>query len=312
MNNYNIEDKIKFAKSMIENNIVQFKQFNYLYPFTTENINAYLDCFDLSNRSLLTVGSSADQVLNAIICGCKNITLYDICPFTREYYYLKISAIKVLNREEYLKFFCYLNYPMWLFKNINTFDNRVYVKIAEYLKNIDDDSYYFWNELFNNYKDKTIRKKIFNKDEVNLKTNLSVNRYLFSDDTYNLLSKLIDKTSVEIVNGDIFNIDTYKKYDNIFLSNILAYCNLDKFVGLIYRIVELLNDDGKMLVSYLYDTDCHDICIDDIDGRYSKDDILKAIDLPLDFMSFKGNSGITVNDNRMTDSIITYTKVKKI
>ena len=43
-----IDDKLKLASDMIEKTIIHFPQFNYLYPFTTENIDAYLDYFDLT------------------------------------------------------------------------------------------------------------------------------------------------------------------------------------------------------------------------------------------------------------------------
>lgn len=40
------------------------KDFQILYPFTTENISGYINNFDLSNKTLLTVGSSGDQIIN--------------------------------------------------------------------------------------------------------------------------------------------------------------------------------------------------------------------------------------------------------
>ena len=43
-----------------------WNRFYSIYPFTTENISGYIDCFDLDKHNLLTVGSSTDQVLNAI------------------------------------------------------------------------------------------------------------------------------------------------------------------------------------------------------------------------------------------------------
>lgn len=72
-----IEERIDLAKKEIldTSNIVTF---NRLYCFTTENINEYIDRFNLEGKSLLTVGSSSDQVLNAHFLGCNDITLIDI------------------------------------------------------------------------------------------------------------------------------------------------------------------------------------------------------------------------------------------
>ena len=148
VNSDNIDELIKFAIDLITKDIIKFSQFNYLYPFTTENINAYLNKFDLKDKSLFTVGSSSDQALNAILCGCNDITLYDVCPFTKVYYYLKMAAIKTLSREEYLKFFCHKYYIKYIFNNIHTFDKNTFSKISESLKDINEEAYYFWSELF--------------------------------------------------------------------------------------------------------------------------------------------------------------------
>ena len=64
--------------------------------------------FDLKDKSLLTVGSSGDQVINASLKNCKDITVLDINPFTKYYFNLKKAAILTLKYEEFCKFFCYL------------------------------------------------------------------------------------------------------------------------------------------------------------------------------------------------------------
>ena len=100
--------------------------FDYIYPFTTENISGYINEFTLENRSLLTVGSSSDQVLNAILYGCENVTLLDINPYTKFYYYLKVACILTLNKEEYLEFLRYYNYPKVFKDNKNCFNIEIF------------------------------------------------------------------------------------------------------------------------------------------------------------------------------------------
>ena len=82
-----LEERIKKAKREIldTSNIITFDN---LYSFTTENINGYINKFDLKDKSLLTVGSSSDQVLNAHFLGCNDITLIDINEFTKDLYFL--------------------------------------------------------------------------------------------------------------------------------------------------------------------------------------------------------------------------------
>jgi len=79
--------------------------FDRVYSFATENVSDYLKYFDLKNKSLLTIGSSGDQVLNAYYNGARDITLIDINQFSKFYLYLKISAILSLSYEEFKLFF---------------------------------------------------------------------------------------------------------------------------------------------------------------------------------------------------------------
>ena len=69
------------ASSTCDGSFRYISEFSKIYPFTTENISGYINYFDFQNKSLLTVGSSFDQVLNAYMCGVRDITLYDINPY---------------------------------------------------------------------------------------------------------------------------------------------------------------------------------------------------------------------------------------
>ena len=75
-----------------------------IYPFSNENISQSISEFDLNGKSVITVGSSGDQVLNCILKGATDIILIDGNPLARYYLELKLSAIKNLNYEECLKF----------------------------------------------------------------------------------------------------------------------------------------------------------------------------------------------------------------
>ena len=88
--------------------------FGQLYPFTTENIAGYIDFFDLTNKSLLTVGSSLDQTFNAILCGAKDIDVLDINPYTRFYFYFKLSAILTLPFDDFSEYLCIRTIQMYL------------------------------------------------------------------------------------------------------------------------------------------------------------------------------------------------------
>ena len=76
--------------------IQEWNHFYNIYPFTTENISGYIDNFNLNGKSLLTVGSSGDQIFNAVLMGINDVTQVDINPFAKYYYYLKMYYLKIL------------------------------------------------------------------------------------------------------------------------------------------------------------------------------------------------------------------------
>ena len=72
-----LEEALYTAKERCEGNTIideaSMNGFEEIYPFTTENIAGYIDYFDLQDKSLLTVGSSGDQIINAAFKGAKDI-----------------------------------------------------------------------------------------------------------------------------------------------------------------------------------------------------------------------------------------------
>ena len=101
------EVKLHKAISICDGEYTYLKQFSRIYSFATENVFGYLKYFDLQDKSLLTVGSSGDQVLNAYFKGCRDITLIDINEFAKFYLYLKnfIYPINYHMVSQYLFFF---------------------------------------------------------------------------------------------------------------------------------------------------------------------------------------------------------------
>ena len=64
-----------------------------VYPFTTEDISSYFEYLEFDQTSVLTVGSSGDQALNAILSGAKEVTLYDLNPDTQEFVESKVDML---------------------------------------------------------------------------------------------------------------------------------------------------------------------------------------------------------------------------
>ena len=77
--------------------------FQEVYPFATENMNAYFERLELSDKSVLTVGSSCDQLFNAIAYGAKSVTVFDINPNVKKYYEWKKQLLFQCKRENFVK-----------------------------------------------------------------------------------------------------------------------------------------------------------------------------------------------------------------
>lgn len=287
------------------------KQFYWIYPFANENITGYIDLFDLKNKSLLTVGSSGDQAINAILKDCKDITVLDINPFTKYCFNLKKAAILTLTYEEFCKFFCYIDYPKVFKYNNDAFNYDSYNKLKEVLKNIDEESYLFWDTLFDVCKPNDVRKKLFSNDEERISVVKGINPYLNDENSFNETRIKIENINPKFIKGDIFKTRIEKTYDNILLSNIGTYYSLEDNRKLIDKIHNSLNDGGKMLMCYLYQTTRYTQYREEWDPIYNMEKLYETIgDYITYFESFVGVRGLKFEDNDIKDSVIIYQKRK--
>lgn len=306
-----INNAIKRCNGQAVRDLAYDSGFYKIYPFTTENINGYIDQFDLNNKSLLTVGSSGDQVINSILKGCKDITVIDINPYTKMYYYLKIACILNLDIDEFYKFLRYTDYPHKYIKNYLVFDPKIYNKIRDTLKNIDYDSCLFWDELLCSFNPADIRYNLFNLDEYNNNVLSNCNLYLKNEENYNKTKKEVKNINPKFINNDLFKVDLNRTFDNIWFSNIGTYMQSSELKKLVYKYSFLLNQNGKILISYLYNTS--------EDTKY-KSEFMNIYDLEKTFrvfhkynpklISFDGIEGMKHNED-VKDSVLIYEKKLK-
>ena len=250
----NIETNLYEASLICEGMCCYNTEFSRIYPFTTENISGYIDYFDFNNKSLLTVGSSGDQILNAFYNGARDITLFDINEYAKYYVYLKISAILSLSYDEFkLFFFKHTTSPFK--QNEYMFSKEIFSKIKDNLRIFDYESYMFFDELISSYESNIIRNRLFDDDEDRYKVIIGFNKYLKNEESYNRLQSEIRKISFQYIQGNIFEDDLIGKYDNIFLSNLCSITSLENFKKLLEKLDKNnLNNEGNMLVGYLWDT----------------------------------------------------------
>ena len=313
--NKELEEALYTAKERCEGNIIldeaSMNGFEEIYPFTTENIAGYIDYFDLQDKSLLTVGSSGDQIINAAFKGAKDITLLDINPYAKYYYYLKAAGILELNPTDFNEFFRYNDYPKVFKYNKKVFDKASYKKLKSTLKSLDNDSYLFWDELFDMYQPDYIRFSLFSNDEYGTSVLGKSNLYLQSENTYDETKTKLKELRPEFINEDIFKSNLTKNYDNIWLSNIACYLYQDKIKGMTDKFADKLAVDGKLLISYLYSIDMNTEYDDDWSPIYDlKNDLELLKEYSPIFHFFKGVNGIKHNDDDIKDSVLIYQKKK--
>ncbi|MDO5557373.1 MAG: DUF3419 family protein [Clostridia bacterium] len=257
----NLSRNLEIAKDYILNTPVfptQEQQFsNILYPFTTENLSGYLN-ENMSNKRILTVGSSGDQALNYILLGSTDITVLDLNIYSKYYFNLKKAAILTLDYDDYLDFF--INYDTAFKQNNHKFNKNVFNLIASQL---DYEDFQFWNTLFENFSGKDIRDTLFSKDENKRECIIKSNPYLQSNNNYTSLKKIICNANVKFLVGDILQYQKYltSKFDYINLSNIALYLifmfqenHLENYKDLIENLSNNhLKENGQINIGYLYE-----------------------------------------------------------
>lgn len=304
MFSYELDREIKQAFNIIDKDYCD--TFDKIYPLINENINGYIKEFNLKDKSLVTVGSSSDQIINAVLYGCRDIKVIDLCPFVKHYFNLKKSALLTLNYDQYQKYFCEL---IGSKTNSDLFDKKIYLMLRDKLGKIDYLSLLFWDTLYNKYSSKMIRYRLFQDGAFESGYITKYSPYLMSEADYDKLKLKIRNIHPSFINGNILDLNYYlenEKIDNVFLSNVYDYLkddkiNLQQFKILITKINNMLNDGGKALISYLYGTNTND----NLDN-FKNNNLYPE----LRYETFTGVRGLYFNDDTKDTAVILEKKKK--
>lgn len=247
-----VEKDLNLLKTMMSIKTKQELYENYfcwLYPFTNENINGYYSKIDFNDKSVLSVTSSGDHIINAILKGAKEIDAFDINPLAKYYVNLKIAAIKALNLEQFILFLYnknifreqkyYMNYKIYLYR------------IREHL---DSNSKVFWDYLFENYSSKEIYKsKLFTDDFLNIKGLIEANPYL-AEDNYNDVKRKLYYFPINYFQSKLEEITkNNKKYDILLLSNIPAFLETKEELQQLKEVItSITKEDSQVILNYYY------------------------------------------------------------
>lgn len=206
------------AKYNIENEII--------YPNTNEDLTTILESFNIKGKDVLTVLASSDQLLSFYHYEAKTIDTFDRAYSTLYYYYLRKWLI--------------------LYKDIFSikgFDLRC---INELIKSVNPscceeyEATLFWKKYFKctNYQLGHLFNLFSDEGDVPYYNDADIKNIFNSQLTFNYMD--IAKP-----------IDIDKKYDIIYLSNLMEYLTIKDSRNTIRKNLEnLLNPDGIAVLTY--------------------------------------------------------------
>lgn len=222
-----------------------------VYTFTNENLPALFKDFDFSQKSVLTVGSSGDQLFESIYRGAEKVTLIDANILAQPFIELKIAAIKNLDYEDACDYFT----------KENIFNSKYYNRVKH---DLSKEVRFFWDKVYSrtsasDYMQFVVMKNFFQTHEFSSRGK-SVS-FFRDKKIYNNLKEKINYVDIEYIVSEFFVFDdaVNETFDFIFLSNIYDYVNPEKFLRKMDCIARRsLKDNGIMQVYYDFDTLCSD------------------------------------------------------
>ncbi len=266
------------------------ERFNSIYPFTSENIAGYMKDLDLTDKKVITVTGSTDHILNAVLQGATEITTFDINPLTKPYMDLKISALKNLSYEDFIK--------LLLFESNMNLDYSIISKL-----DMSDESKMFWLEQlskFNNNGNELRNSSLFNLKYFNPYSKLWQNLYL-EKNRYNLLKQQLKDAKITFINASLKDLKIDENFDYMFLSNISDYLNLMYNSDALRKYRDLLNEFQERVntiyFAYLYD-------IGNSNPRTEIDDLRKVKEIFFNFQQVEFKSALEGSSHDKKDGVL--------
>ena len=243
---------LKDVRLLDKSLITSFTSLEPSYMWTNEKMSLYPKD-NYKGKNVLTVTSSADHILSAVLNGADNIDAFDINLYSKYISALKIAMIRKYDYE------CFSNF-INSFNKTGRFDlnckktNFIY-EVEKYLTK---DEMNFWIC----YQRLIFQKKINFDDIIYLSGDFRNNLY-YERKIYEDLKEKLKNVNINYFDSDISDIKKHinKTYDVIFLSNILEYVipsntkvSVDRYNELIKTLDSILNIGG-ILYGYIFSDD---------------------------------------------------------
>lgn len=212
----------------------RFSHYSPVYRQTNEPFETYLKASDIEGKDILTVNGSGDFLTWIIQNNPASVSTFDINIFTDYYQYLKMGALLTLSYNEYLNFF-YGN---------NVFNEKDFAKILTVLpKHVQD----FWESLTNYFEpNEIIESELFVQNIVTIANARRYNSFLRNEESYLKAKKAAAKLCYASHNLDFNKLsEIKKKFDTIFISNIIDYQNYRTILEAVSKLRSQLSQNLK-------------------------------------------------------------------
>lgn len=267
-----LDDDIKYLDTIL--NEENEDQFGFLYSMTTENLAKLFEKIDIKDQDIYTVLSSSDLLFSLLAYQAKHVDSFDINPISNRYFHLRkwLLQYKLLNPDSIsIKGLSNIvnGYMEFGIKE----EQESAILWRYYLDHID--SIYFYDSVLFEHVDNF---EVSYQDKIG-KILESLNQRNPQFDCIDICSKLNNKKD--------------RKYDKVFLSNILDYNRKPERLEIVYNnMLQLLKAGGSVICSNI--------------ENYRDIDIEKEI-----FSREFSYNEILTDDYHRTRDIIYYQYIKK-
>lgn len=244
----NSKQVIKKGKDLLgqNNNSTLFSNFGRVYGMTTENIRGTFAHYDFEGKDILTVCSSGDHILDALLKGANKVDAFDVNALTEYYFYFKKALIEGVSFSEFKEFLIYNLLP------IGRISLKTYEKFRDYI----DISYRdFWDEIINYGLSNNLDLRRLFINCLNSAGNYDSLVNYYSEENYNLLKEKVSSAHINFIHSGLnkLSLQLEGPYDYMFLSNIADYVGVFETKEIAEKLLPFVNDGGEIAFAYLYD-----------------------------------------------------------
>ena len=227
---FDVEKELEMTDKVISGKKID-SSYDNIYTRSNEKLDELFKQFDVSNKKVLTVLASSDQLFFSLLNGASSVDCFDINRLTQYFYYLRKWNIIYNN-----KFYLPVNVT-------GLFINDLLCKAeSNILSENEERAYRYWYKFIRTYPAFMYKKMFFTplgKRQYDIDMDLLKEKLITNDLNFRCLD-LSDKVS----NDD---------YDIIITSNISEYFydNYELLSNYKSNLVKLLGDGGSIISSHM-------------------------------------------------------------